>query len=444
LEITEIMLSEFGTYALTTLDQWVSVLHLASKWGFESIRSLALRELLPLASPVDKIVLGRKYGFDGWLTPAFVAVCARAEPLSLAEADKMSNADVTRIFQARERARLSSAAVDSATAQEAIACIFGSGQQPIAAADSDMDDHVAGPTSDTRNPDMQVECASPVKAPLQTEPLSQSSSVVEVDDSLMDALANVTRLYAFFQNSGIHASPFTWHANYLNSESYRNYKTDYEGLLAYVGGPQLQTASLSRLLAIILQNERNSRRPGLCAQLCKDFRIRMDEGSRDVDDGSKNAQLRGTVFDCILHEQCLELARYDCALDGNENSYHHRNRSADLVTRLTNADLLNETTLCAYFSCVISTLPGHPDVALLKNWCAFLTSHGKMLDRESCRHLMDDVFAKLRKHATEYKYQSARKSIIVSVSSTSRRAGANFNCLRTWMSSVARDGRLNV
>ncbi|KZP05989.1 hypothetical protein FIBSPDRAFT_1053788 [Athelia psychrophila] len=57
-----------------TTAQWTSVLHLAAKWGFESIQLLAVDKLTATAIPVDKIVLGRRYGISDWLPGAYEAM----------------------------------------------------------------------------------------------------------------------------------------------------------------------------------------------------------------------------------------------------------------------------------------------------------------------------------------------------------------------------------
>ncbi|KZP08365.1 hypothetical protein FIBSPDRAFT_939052 [Athelia psychrophila] len=85
-----------------TTAQWTSVLHLAEKWGFESIQLLAIDKLTATAIPVDKIVLGRRYGISEWLPGAFEAVCARADPLTIEEGMKLGVEDIIRISAARQ------------------------------------------------------------------------------------------------------------------------------------------------------------------------------------------------------------------------------------------------------------------------------------------------------------------------------------------------------
>ena len=95
------------------------------KWGFASIRAIAACEVFLLATAVDRIVLGRKYGFDSWLLDALVEVCERTDSLSLLEACRMSVEDYVRISQAREAIRLPGAHMDAAHVRAVVARMFG-------------------------------------------------------------------------------------------------------------------------------------------------------------------------------------------------------------------------------------------------------------------------------------------------------------------------------
>lgn len=95
------------------------------KWGFASIRAIAACEVFLLAPAVDRIVLGRKYGFDSWLLDALVEVCQRTDSLSLLEACRMSVEDYVRISQAREAVRLPGVQMDTAHIRAVVARIFG-------------------------------------------------------------------------------------------------------------------------------------------------------------------------------------------------------------------------------------------------------------------------------------------------------------------------------
>ncbi|EIN11457.1 hypothetical protein PUNSTDRAFT_131623 [Punctularia strigosozonata HHB-11173 SS5] len=88
-----------------TLADWTAVLHLSDMWGFRTIRELAMRKCFPLALPVDKIVLGRRYDIKGWLKDAYVAICQREEPLTLQEGKRLHLEDVIAISEVRQSIR---------------------------------------------------------------------------------------------------------------------------------------------------------------------------------------------------------------------------------------------------------------------------------------------------------------------------------------------------
>ncbi|KZP06380.1 hypothetical protein FIBSPDRAFT_1053561 [Athelia psychrophila] len=94
--------TDFRHPTAKTTAQWTSILHLAAKWGFESIRLLAIDNLTTTAIPVDKIVLGRRYGISDWLPGAYEAVCTRADPLTVEEGMKLGVEDIIRISAARQ------------------------------------------------------------------------------------------------------------------------------------------------------------------------------------------------------------------------------------------------------------------------------------------------------------------------------------------------------
>jgi len=82
-------------------EQWRSVLHLSTRWGFASLRKLALRSVKP-PTPCDQLLLARTYGVDHWVLPALSALCERTTPISLKEARQMSVEDIVLIATVRE------------------------------------------------------------------------------------------------------------------------------------------------------------------------------------------------------------------------------------------------------------------------------------------------------------------------------------------------------
>ncbi|KAF7965485.1 hypothetical protein HWV62_43266 [Athelia sp. TMB] len=95
--------SEYGVYTATSVDDWSALLHLADLWGFKSIRALAIKQLAPIATAIDKIVLGRRFAINEWLLDGYYDVCIREDPLTEEDGARLSNQDVVRIFTAREQ-----------------------------------------------------------------------------------------------------------------------------------------------------------------------------------------------------------------------------------------------------------------------------------------------------------------------------------------------------
>ncbi|KAI9441586.1 hypothetical protein H4582DRAFT_2207568, partial [Lactarius indigo] len=96
-----------------TYEQWKSVLHLSTHWGFTSLRKLALNSIKP-PTPHDQLVLARTYSIDHWVLPALTALCERTLPLNLNEARQMSMEDVILVATVREEIRGGTLRVDVA------------------------------------------------------------------------------------------------------------------------------------------------------------------------------------------------------------------------------------------------------------------------------------------------------------------------------------------
>ncbi|KZP04093.1 hypothetical protein FIBSPDRAFT_968425 [Athelia psychrophila] len=117
--------TDFRRPAEKTTAQWTSILHLAAKWGFKSIQLLAIDNLAASATPVDKIVLGRRYGISDWLPGAYEAVCTRADPLTVEEGVKLGMEDAIRISAARQVYGCAKARYETKHLLEDLGDIFG-------------------------------------------------------------------------------------------------------------------------------------------------------------------------------------------------------------------------------------------------------------------------------------------------------------------------------
>ncbi|KAH9006233.1 hypothetical protein EDB86DRAFT_3143127, partial [Lactarius hatsudake] len=96
-----------------TYEQWKSVLHMSTCWGFASLRKFALKSIKP-PTPHDLFVLARTYSVDHWVLPALTTLCERPFPLSLDEARQMSMEDVILVATVREEIRGGALRVDAA------------------------------------------------------------------------------------------------------------------------------------------------------------------------------------------------------------------------------------------------------------------------------------------------------------------------------------------
>ena len=85
-------------------EQWRSVLHLSTRWGFASLRNLALKAIYPPTS-FDRLLLARTYSVDHWVLTALSALCERKKPISLKEARQMDMEDVVLVATVREEIR---------------------------------------------------------------------------------------------------------------------------------------------------------------------------------------------------------------------------------------------------------------------------------------------------------------------------------------------------
>jgi hypothetical protein len=104
---------------VVTLDEWVDLLSIATRFDFERIRERAIREIgsrrhhvsdspsgaLRRIDPVDKIVLAELYDVPQWLKPSYAALCQRANPLEDCEGEKLGLKTALRIARAREAVR---------------------------------------------------------------------------------------------------------------------------------------------------------------------------------------------------------------------------------------------------------------------------------------------------------------------------------------------------
>ncbi|KII95519.1 hypothetical protein PLICRDRAFT_219429 [Plicaturopsis crispa FD-325 SS-3] len=148
--------SKFGMHDVSTVDEWTSILELSAQWNFVDIISLATKELARIVSPVEKVVLIRKYhvhiaaawpaivkGCEGlfgaercdmeeWLGGAYHAIFTRDEDLTLEEGERLGMAEVIKIAHARRAMRVSMTFVDEETKEKIIEEAIGCDERVVA------------------------------------------------------------------------------------------------------------------------------------------------------------------------------------------------------------------------------------------------------------------------------------------------------------------------
>lgn len=97
-----IMLRDIASGDLHTIDDWIAVLKVASRLDFMSHRKLAITRLTALASPVERIKLGKDYDIASWLGPAYKELCLRTPPLTVDEGSKLGLEDAMKISAVRD------------------------------------------------------------------------------------------------------------------------------------------------------------------------------------------------------------------------------------------------------------------------------------------------------------------------------------------------------
>ena len=96
------------TYSNQPKDTWLIILTLATPWGFDSMRELAVRQLERLSlGPIDKIALYMEHKIDGrLLIPSYIELCKSPTLPSFDDGQRLTMKTVLRLAAARERALL--------------------------------------------------------------------------------------------------------------------------------------------------------------------------------------------------------------------------------------------------------------------------------------------------------------------------------------------------
>ncbi|KAF9562970.1 hypothetical protein CPC08DRAFT_345049 [Agrocybe pediades] len=100
--------SDFSSPDPQCIEEWTSVLNLATRWDFSSIRALAIEKLateLTGRSPALKLAIAKQHDIEHWLVPAYTALCIRNDPLDINEGRMLGLDDVISIENIRQSVR---------------------------------------------------------------------------------------------------------------------------------------------------------------------------------------------------------------------------------------------------------------------------------------------------------------------------------------------------
>jgi len=97
----------YGAHTPKTSDEWISILHLATRWEFDDVRALAIRELEQYPFSALKIImLSQHFDFcTPWTLKAYTELCERRKELTSDEETVLGLRTATRIALLRERLR---------------------------------------------------------------------------------------------------------------------------------------------------------------------------------------------------------------------------------------------------------------------------------------------------------------------------------------------------
>jgi hypothetical protein len=71
------------------VEDWTSILRLATKFKFSSLRELAVERLFDITSPLDKVILAHTFELPEWLPLAYAQICDGNQPLTVEEGRRL-------------------------------------------------------------------------------------------------------------------------------------------------------------------------------------------------------------------------------------------------------------------------------------------------------------------------------------------------------------------
>ncbi|KAI5890046.1 uncharacterized protein SCHCODRAFT_02335099 [Schizophyllum commune H4-8] len=98
--------SEIGGCDIRSVDEWTSILRIATRLSIPPLYARAIREIESTATPIDKAVIAREFYLgESWLLPAFTEICEADRWLDYEDAKRLGLRTVVEIGRIREEQR---------------------------------------------------------------------------------------------------------------------------------------------------------------------------------------------------------------------------------------------------------------------------------------------------------------------------------------------------
>ncbi|KAK7472353.1 hypothetical protein VKT23_000470 [Stygiomarasmius scandens] len=104
--LLNLMFPDAGLDHMPSLDEWISILKLATLWDMPRIRERAIRHMAPIMTdPVQKIEIAREYDIDDWMLPALNQLVQRDHALTMEEGERLGMEYTLKLASIRECCR---------------------------------------------------------------------------------------------------------------------------------------------------------------------------------------------------------------------------------------------------------------------------------------------------------------------------------------------------
>ena len=163
-----------------SLQHWIDLLSISTKYQLESIRPIAINGIdtyRPEIDPVQKYALATKYMVEEWKRSSFKMLCRRSDALTVEEAIRLGVIVATEVFREREKIRSMSDTTNKANFPQPV---IGSMKPPRGPGTAPVPTEESGPSNVSQsNPISAATATEPVPGPVAATSTSSNSKTVK-------------------------------------------------------------------------------------------------------------------------------------------------------------------------------------------------------------------------------------------------------------------------